>query len=106
MDVKAEVEFEATSTDVRIVRSGMELESRDRRAVCRRCGRRRRDVFRESRACSEISGGRECICRVIWMRVRGIWRVRIMVLRVLWRRVSRWRSLGPGLWELALCGRD
>jgi hypothetical protein len=55
------------------------------------------------------SSGRLRTCRVIWTRVRGIRRVRIMLRSVLWRRVSRWRSRGPGgglVWLIASCLSD
>lgn len=99
---------------VRVVRRGMEAERRARRAVCRRWGRIVRDCFaislnvasqNEGRGfwrtlftpVASSSSGRLRICSVSCTRVRGMRRVRIMLLSVLWTRVSRWRSLGPGV---------
>ena len=109
---KAFVEGEegcAIRREVRVVRRGMEAERRASRAVWRRWGRRvrdcdcqrfnaRRKLGGERTVLTPVvlsSSGRLRTWRVICTRVRGIWRVRIMLPRVLWMSVSRCRSRGP-----------
>lgn len=74
-----------------VVDNGIEADSKLRNAVWRRCGRSVRLVFTPVEA---SSSGKLCTCSVIWTRVRGMRRVRMMLRSVLWRRVSRWRSRG------------
>jgi hypothetical protein len=71
---------------VSVVESGIDADSKLRYAVWRRCGRSVRLVFTPV---DVSSSGKLRTCRVIWTRVRGMRRVRIMLRSVLWRRVSR-----------------
>jgi hypothetical protein len=75
------------------VRSGIEDERRARSAVWSRCGRINKLVLTPT---TPSSSGRLRIWSVTCTRVRGMFRVRMIERRVLWIRVSRWRSLGPG----------
>jgi hypothetical protein len=73
-------EGKATSTDVSVVERGIEAERSARKAVCRRWGRMVMLVFTPV---AVSSSGRLRTWRVIWTRVRGMRRVRIMLRRVL-----------------------
>ena len=83
---------------VKVLERGMEAERRARRAEWRRGGRRGRVVVvEEEDDCALSSAGVPVICSVIWISVRGRCCVRMMWRRVLCSRVSRWRSLTPGI---------